>query len=284
MLNLFFLFLSHIIHNLIEYTSTDEIKDKENFQAIFEVYILLRRIADNFERFGQVLPLWQQSEYYGGHWSKCQNYISLANHALHLLDQDFADIIFPQTFKDGRYATTFEESERLYFIFYGGPPLPKFKVFDIWKNLIKINATENFCGWIRNKRRPQWQKTIFIPNYSLLLPSVQRTSELTDLKQSYWQYNVDFDYLQRRFPTYDGLDYLPELPPKFPIESQERTLLERPEYAVIVVVPQQDQVVSEIIKTIQKDTATFRVTISNLRQVLITQAKHHPESFFKVLS
>lgn len=284
MLNLFFRFLSHIVHNLIEYISTDEIKDKENFQAIFEVYILLRRIADNFERFAQVLPLWQQSEYHGSHWSRCQNYISLANHVLHLLDQDLTDIIFTRTFKDGRYAITLEEAERLSFIFRGGPRLPKFSVFDIWGMIVNVNATENFCGWIRDKRGPQWQKTIFVPNYSLLLPSVQRISELTELKQSYWQYNVDFDYLQRRFPTYDGLDYLPELPPKFPIESQERTLLGRPEYAVTIIVPQQDQGMTEIIKTIQKDTATFHLTIRDLRQALITQANNSPERFFKALS
>jgi hypothetical protein len=76
---------------------------------------------------------------------------------------------------------------------------------------------------------------------------------------------------------------LPELPLELPINSEKRTLLEKPVYTRAITIHQQEQELIEIINGIQRDVAKFRITVNNLRDTLIAQATNEPEKLLKVL-
>lgn len=273
MLDLYLKFLSYIIHNLIEHLAT--LKDETNFQNIFQTYMLFQRLTHHVEGFSRVLAVWQKDRCHGGAWSGCQGSLRLINHAMHLLDEDLWRVV-------GSLSS--EEKMILRCKLRGGPIITKFDIFDIWMGIIERNAVEHFCGWLSNHSGQEVSRTIYIPEYSLLLPTVQRTSELNDFTQSGWR-QIDFDFLGviDEKLNRQALTFLPELPPELPLNSEEYTRLGKSAYSKALVVPQQEQELIEIINGIQRDVAVFRLTVNKLRDTLIAQMQNEPEKLFKVL-
>jgi hypothetical protein len=273
MLKLFLKFLSYLIHNLIEYSAT--LKDEATFQAILRTYTLFSRIAYYLDGFSRVLAVWQKDRCHGSAWSGCQGSLRLINHVMHLLDSDLWQVI-------GLLAS--EEEMILRGKLRGGPIMTKFDVFDIWVGLIKRNAIEHFCGWISDHSSQEVTRTVYIPNYSLLLPTVKLTSELTDFTQSQWR-QIWFELLDRIDENLNrrALTFLPELPPELPINSKEYTRLGKSVYTRAIIIPQQEQELIEIINEVQRDVAEFQITVNSLRDTLIAQVTNEPEKLLKVL-
>lgn len=280
MLNLFLKFLSHLIHNLIEYSAT--LKDEDTFQAVVRTYTLFSRLVYYLDGFSRVLAVWQKDRCEGGAWSGCQGDLRLINHVMHLLDSDLWEAVGP---------LASEKKLILRCKLRGGPIIAKFDIFDIWMGIIEQNAVEHFCGWVSDHSGQEVTRTVYIPNYSLLLPTVKWTSELTDFTQSQWR-QIDFDFLGAVDAglNHKALTFLPEFPPEFPIDKEKHTrqgrgvhALERSAYTKAITVPQQEQELIEIINGIQRDIAEFRVMVNSLRDALITQATNEPEKLFKVL-
>jgi hypothetical protein len=273
MLNLFLKFLSYIIHNLIKYLATS--KDEATFQKVFQTYLLFRRLDHYLEGFSRGLAMWQRDRGHGGAWSGCQGSLRLINHVMHLLDSDLWQV-------NGPLAS--EEKMILRCKLRGGPIIAKFDIFDIWVGVIEQNAVEYFCDWVSDHSGQEVTRTVYIPNHSLLIPAVKLTSELTDFTQSQWR-QIDFDFLGAIDEDLNrqALTFLPELPPEFPINTEEHTRRVRSFYAKAIIVPQQEQELIEIINEIQRDVAKFRITVNNLRDALIAQATNEPERLLKVL-
>jgi hypothetical protein len=271
MLTLFLEFLSYITHNLREYVNTSN--DDAIYRKVLYVYTLLDRITFNFEKFSEILVYWQQHVCEGGAWSGAQGRIGTIDHTLHLLGEDLNDLI-------GVYRSDEEGIKRCKF--RGGPVLSKFDVFDIWAQIIRRNAVDRFSGWISDHSGKQVKRTIYIPNYSLLLPTIQRTSQLGDVSQSQW-IQVDFEFLDKIAPDLNrqALSFLPELPPEFPINSQEFNRLAKPAYAKMIEVPSRDQELILLIEIAQHSIAGFRSVVQELRDELVTQGMNAPEKLLK---
>lgn len=237
--------------------------------------MLFQRLTYYLEEFSRILTFWQRNRCEGGAWSGCQARLRLINHVMHLLDENLWRVI-------GSLSS--EEKMILRSKLRGGPIMAKFDIFDIWIEIIGRNAVEHYCGWLSDHRGQEVSRTIYIPNYSLLLPSVQRTSELTDFSQSQWQ-QIWFDRLGIIDENLNrqALTFLPELPAENPINSNKYARLEKSVYARAITVPQQEQELIEIINGIQKDVAIFRLTVNKLRDAMIAQMQNDPEKLFKML-
>lgn len=271
MLSLFLEFLSYIAHNLSEYITASD--DEATYRRVLYIYTLLDRLVLNFERFSEDLSYWQQHACEGGAWAGAHGRIGVIDHALHLLGEDLNDLI-------GVFRSVENGIKRCQF--RGGPALSKFDVFDIWEQIIHRNAVDRFSGWISDHSGEHVKRTIYIPNYSLLLPTVQRTSQLGDISQSQWM-QVDFEYLDTTAPDLNrrALTFLPELPPEFPINSQEFNRLAKPAYAKMIEVPSQDQELIQTIETVRHSISGFRIAIHELRDELVAQSKNAPEKLLK---
>lgn len=271
MLTLFLEFLSYVTHNLTEYVAASN--DEATYRKILYIYTLLDRIALDFERFSETLTFWQQRVCEGGAWSGVQGRINAIDHALYLLGEDLNDLI-------GVFRSEEDGIKRCKF--RGGPILSKFDVFDIWRQIIHRNAVDKFSGWISDHNGKQVKRTVYIPNYSLLLPTVRRTSQLDNLSHSQWM-QVDFEFLDTIAPDLNrrALTFLPELPVEFPINSQQFTRLAKPAYNKMIEVPAQDQELIQIIEIAAHSIAEFRDVVQELREELMTQGKNAPEKLMK---
>jgi len=266
MLALFLEFVSYITRNLAEYVTTAS--DNAIHKRILHIYMLLDRIAHNLDRFAQVLIFWQQHTCEGGAWAGAHECISIIDHILHILGNDLNNLISSQKLEAGINRCKFR----------GGPALSKFDVFDVWTQIVHRNAVERFCGWVSDHSGNHVRRTIYIPNYSLLLPTFERTSQLSDTSKSQWK-QIDFDCLEVIAADLNqrALSFLPELPPEFPINGQEFNRLAKPTYAQIIKVPAQEQEIIEIVARIQNSISSFRVTTNELRDELVGQGKNTPE-------
>jgi len=275
MLNLFLKFLSYIVNNLIGHVTTR--KDENTFQQVFHTYMLINRMTSYLEEFSAELAVWQKDRCHGGAWSDCQRDLQLINHAMHLLDADLIKISGP---------LDSEEKAILRSKIRGGPIISKpVDTFDIWVKIIEQNAVDYFCGWVSDHSGQEVIRTIYIPKYSLLLPNVRRTSELSDFNQSQWRLQLSFEHLNAigEKLNYQAMTLLPELPAELPIDSEKPALLKNSFYAKRIIVPKEEQELIEIINGIQRQVAEFRGVINSLRDVLIAQTINEPEKIIKLL-
>ena len=272
MLTLFLEFLSYVARNLAEYATVSN--DDVVYRKTLYVYTLLDRVASNFERFSKVLVWWQQHACEGGAWSGAHRCLIAIDHALYLIGEDLIELI-------GIFQTDEYGIKRCKL--RGGPAISKFDVFDIWAGIVHRNAVDRFSGWISDHSGAQVKRTIYIPNYSLLLPVVQRTSELGDISQSRWQ-QIDFEYLDQVAPKLNrrALTFLPEFPPEFPIDRQEFSRLATPAYAQVIRIPTQDQELIQIIEIARQSISGFRIATHELRDGLLAQSKNVPEKLANV--
>lgn len=273
MLKLFLTFLSYIIHNLIEYLETS--KDETVSQDVFETYIMFQRIAYYLGEFSRILGVWQKDKCHGAAWSGCQGNLRRLNHAMRLLDSDLWRVV-------GGLGS--DKQMILRCKLRGGPFVTKFDIFDIWLGLIERNAVDCFCGWRSDHTGEEVSRTLYIPNYSIILPVVQRTSELADYSKSQWR-QIDFEFLSLEAEDLNrqALEFLPELPPEYPIDTERYTRLGKSFYTKVIPVPRQEQELIEIIDEAQRNVAEFYATINTLRDVLIAQANGEMEKVLKVL-
>jgi hypothetical protein len=236
---------------------------------------MFQRVACYLEGFSRALSVWQKNRCHGGAWSGCQKNLRLLNHAIHLLDSDLWGVV-------GHLGS--EEKMILRCKLRGGPFIAKFDIFDIWLRLVERNAVEGFCGWLSDHTTEEVSRTVYFPNYSILLPVVQRTSELTDFTESQWQ-QIDFEFLDIKAESLNrqALEFLPELPSEYPINTEKYTGLEKPFYNKVIVVPQQEEELIEIVEKARKNIAEFRTAVDTLRDTLIIQANGESEKFLKVL-
>lgn len=250
-------------------------KDEDTFQNLVHTYMLLHRLARYLEGFSRVLVVWQKDRCHGAAWSGCQGNLRLINHVMHLLNKDLWEVIGP---------LDSDEKMILRGKLRGGPLLAKFDVFDIWVKIIEWNAVDSFCGWLSDHSGREVTRTVYIPNYSLLLPIIKRTSELTDFTQSQWQ-QIDFEFLGAIAENLNrqALTFLPELPLELPINSEKRTGLGKSAYTRAITVPQQEQELIEIINGVEREVTEFRLAVNNLRDALIVQVIHEPEKLLAVL-
>jgi hypothetical protein len=218
MLNLFLEFLSYIVNNLIEYVAV--LTDEETFQNVFRAYLLFNRMTSYLEEFSHELTVWQKDRCHGRAWSECQEELLLINYVMHLLDADLKKIIGPL---DSEKKAILRSKIR------GGPIISKQDIFHIWMEIIERNAVEYFCGWVSDHRGKEVTRTVYFPNYSLLLPSVQRTSDLSDFNQSRWRQIIWFEYFDAidEKLNYQSLTFLPEFPAEFPINGDKPALLKK---------------------------------------------------------
>jgi len=238
--------------------------------------MLFHRVSQYLKEFSRILAVWQKDRCHGAAWSGCQGSLRLINNVMHLLDADLWRII-------GLLAS--EEKMILRGKLRGGPIITKFDVFDIWMGIIERNAVERFCGWLSDHSGKEVSRTVYIPNYSLLLLDVQRTSGLADFTQSHWWPQIDFDFLGAIAENLNrqALTFLPELPPELPINSEEYTRLGKLSYSKAIIVPEQELELIEIINEIQREISEFQITVNSLRDALIAQAINDPEKLFKAL-
>ncbi len=275
MFDLFLEFLSYITTNLKEYLSSSE--EETTYRDVLSAYVLVALLTGYLERFAGVLGVWQRDSFHGRAWGGAQVLMVNIDHTFALLGDGLkASIVLRHP----------HEEHDLRCKFRGGPSLTKFDVFDIWEKIIDLNAVDNFCGWVSDHSGKQVKRTIYIPNYSLLLPAPQRTSQVGNPRTSQYWGRIDFDWLDTVGSSelnHRALTFLPELPPEFPIESQEFNRLTRATYAKVIETPADEGEMTQIIQNIQQAVATFRPVVDSLRNELVTQGQKQPEKLLNAL-
>ena len=272
MFQLFTQFLAFIIQNLEEYIIENSPVNDEILRHIFGIYTLINRINLTLDKFIDVIEVWQRDFYHGAAWSGSHFCISTLHNLMVLINNDLRHLI--DLICSQNSPTSPELRNLLNYQFLGDPYCSKVDVFDIWMRIIKRNANDRFCGWISHYSDTEGKtldvygktnyflplverRTLFIPNYSLLLLEVKATSSLENLSQSQWAKNINI--YGQTLPEWQGyaLKFLPEFPPKFPIEMEGYTSLKDNHYALMIEVPRQEEIVTNIITSIKKDIAAF---------------------------
>lgn len=276
MLSLFLEFLKYMSDNLADELSTSP--DDTTYRDVFNAYLLIARTTHYLEEFSRVIGLWQDDAFHGKAWSGATTLLENLDRTFALLGEDLYEMIWLHRSQ--------QDQELLRCKLRGGPSMTIADVFDIWKRILHRNAVDHFCGWVSDHSGQQVKRTIYIPNYSLLLPHVQRTSQIADLKASQNRGPVDLDLLDTIGPrelNYRALTFLPELPPEFPIDSPKPHSLAKSTYAKVIDTPAEAGEMAKIIRQIQQNVTTFRPTVEHLYNALISYAQQQPDKLLSAL-
>jgi hypothetical protein len=260
MLTIFLDFLSKLALKVFDTYSFHEHKSNKALHKLFDFYSNLCRIHECLEKFSECLVVWKQHGYHGSDWSMCQNCIRQINIAFQLINYDLRAIIELADLGLGR---------ELY-----GYIHTKISVFGIWTELVERNAKENFCGWKSDYSGQTWNKTIFIPDYSLIISDVRRTSELADLSSSVW----NSPYLSIDGVDRSLLNCLPELPVATEICADNVSV---PSYCKIVVVPDEEREIDKIINLTQERANDLHKMLKELSQLLLKFAGGDASRFLR---
>ncbi len=285
-------FLQFIIHNLATLLRQTNPANDELVQEIFAIYMLLKRVQTHLDRFANTLIAWQTSFYHGSRWSAFHLHLEKLRRILVLLNDDLSGLIYHQNPQRDR-------DTEIYLGYQLRGTLPGDRadessksVFGVWLDILHQNQQGRLCGWVSNYSQTQGQtldafgkpiffpdvtdRLIFIPPYSLLLPTITLTADLSDRNQSHWRRNIQPDLLyvklsesQEQLLT-DLLQFLPEFPPDFPIElpPQEISNLNGTRYAVMLQVPQQNAEMEQLITAIAEDVARCRTALTDLAETI----------------
>ncbi|AFZ13040.1 hypothetical protein Cri9333_2165 [Crinalium epipsammum PCC 9333] len=267
MFNIFVEFILFIISNVEEFISPNELVEYELLKQIFAIYTLIKRLDQKMNKFVSILNFWQQDFYYGGDWSEAHSQLDKIYAIMDLLGEDLQKLIDIPNLKLGS-----EKHQLLRYKLRGYIYLSKTDIFEIWIRIIQNNINGKFCGWIRHY--PQTEvKTLFFPEYSILLPNVKRTSEINDVSQSQWikEELWAINYFPNELPTWywQTLKFLPEFPPKFPIQMQGYTCLNNvTNYALMIEVPKQEELMTGIIKATEKSAFNLHQSVNQFKHKL----------------
>jgi len=145
MLSLFLEFLKHITNNLLEYVSSEVTPGDAKLQAIVDIYVLQRRIADYLQHFTNGMVIWRnQTLYPFSTWlGVCKTPIENVYFALQLLGTDL-----------NRFIWSFENDElrEAGYKFRGYLGLPGVDVLDQWVGIMRANVENSSYGWKRDEQ------------------------------------------------------------------------------------------------------------------------------------
>lgn len=276
MLSLFLEFLKYISDNLTGELSNSP--DDATYRDVFNAYLLIARIIHYLEEFSRVLGLWQNDALHGSAWAGATRLLGNLERTFALLGEDLYEMIWLHR--------PHQDQSLLRCKLRGGPSMTNSDVLDIWKRILHRNANDHFCDWVSDHSGQQVKRTLYIPNYSLLLPLVQRTSQIADLKTSQNRGPVDLDLLDVIGPrelNYRALTFLPELPPEFPIDGPKPHFFTRSTYAKVIETPAKAGEMTKIIRQIQQNVTAFRPAVDHLCNALIDHARQQPDKLLRAL-
>ena len=265
MLSLFLEFLKHITNNLLEYVSSEATPGDAKLQAIVDIYVLQRRIADYLQHFTDGMVIWRnQTLYPFSTWlGVCKTPIENVYFALQLLGADL-----------NRFIWSFENDElrEVGYKFRGYLGIPGVDVLDQWVGIMRVNVENSSYGWKRDEK-VSWKK-LYLPEFSILLPTVQHATTVSDLSGY-----PHADILFLSHPRYGGADkefekalsYWPMLATPQPINEEGVLGLKKPSYATSLFVREQDKLIESLTETIRQDTAIYRQRLLLLREIILKQ-------------
>ncbi len=263
MLELFLKFISNIATKVFEKYSPDRDPTGKGLRKLFTFYTQLCRIHDYLERFTVGLKNWKASRYYGREWSGCQHCISQLAHILAILEDDLDNIIALDDFDLSCDIKGYLNVKR--------------NVFQIWRDIVVSNSNGLFCGWHSDYSGTTWKKTIYIPNYSLILSQIRPTSELSDIAGSYWSAHL-ID-LRTDDLSNTSLQFLPELSPD-KIEPSECDAMVK-HYCKAIVLPDEEEEIERIIEITRSKVEELRILLKKLGDMIKRFAGDNSAVFLK---
>lgn len=273
MFKIFVNFLEFIISNIEEFIFQNEPVENESLQQIFSIYTLFKLLDQKMNIFASELQHWQQGFYQGASWSGIHVTFKRIHAIMMLLMDDLEKLINIQNLK-----LCSDEHQLLRHKLRGYIYFSIRDTWNIWTEIIQQNISKTFCNWIsyysdEKNFSNAIKRTIIFPEYSILLPNVKPTSELDDIFQSQWKEELSaikhFPYVPRWYGY--ALKFLPEFPPKFPLEVSENTkLIAFKSYTLMVEVPQQEQMMTDIITSIAKSVLNFHQSVNHFKHILET--------------
>lgn len=253
MLDIFLNFISSIATKVFEKYSPERDPTGKGLQKLFSFYTKLCLIYDYLDKFSNGLEKWKEGFYYGGDWSQCQDCIEKLVHVLAVIEDDIDNIIALEDFELSRNLKGYLHMKQ--------------SVFRIWKDIITENSEEYFCGWRSDYTKSDKKKTVFIPNYSLILSDVQATSELENLEESHWRRDLEESTFQSASENekMSLLKFLPEIPhtKNNPVEN-----IMVPHYCKVIVLPEETKEIDRIINTTRKKIEELHSILAKLAGII----------------
>lgn len=267
MLDIFLKFLSSIATKVFEKYSPDKDPTGKGLRKLFELYSQYCRIHDYLVVFSTTLQSWKDSNYHGGYWSECQRSIEKTAKVLNLIEDDLDDIIALEDFDLSRELKGYINL--------------KTSLFRVWSRILDENSKDYFCGWISDYSETEWKKYVLIPNYSLVMLDVKKTSDLINISESKWYREL---YGRRSVEPSVSKSYLEYLP-------ETSTIREQPEvsnamvkhYCKRITLPDEVEEIDKIIDMTRENVEKLRLLLEVLGDLIKKYSGGDASVFLKYL-
>lgn len=285
MFKLFVEFISFIMANLEACFIDNNDENNELSKHILAIYMLLKRIDRKMDTLTNTLKVWQRDFYHGSAWSAAHAHVSNIQIVMSLISEDLDYLIRIQNPE-----LDCDKEKLLRYQFLGDVFCSKTDAFQIWKRILEQNIRSKFCNWISHYSKTKGKtlnafgeikfsgdvenRIIFIPTHSLLLPHVRRTANLYDLSQTQWKRDIGILFMDEIPSNYqtkwcqDILGFLPEFPPVVSIAPEESQQLYQNLYALRIEVPAQEEIMAEMLTSIEQGTSNFHQSFNQLKNTL----------------